>query len=84
MVEGIIAAMVLITAYLGVRLFRKFRDISNWKPDEDLSGGAKRRPFPQELRDLKIDEPTEHLTGLSDDGGEKDAGKNDAESNPKT
>ena len=82
MVEGIIAAMVLITGYLGVRLFQKLRDISSWKPDEDFSQGAKGKSLPPELRNLRIDEPTENLSGLSDDGGEKHAGINDTESDP--
>ena len=84
MVEGIIAVMVLITAFLGVRVFMKLRDMSSWKPDEDFSGGTKVNSLPQDLRELKIDDPSDNLTGLSNDGGDQHTGESDAETRQKT
>jgi hypothetical protein len=84
MVQGIIAVMVLITMFLGVRVFMKLREMSSWKPDEDFVGGTKANSLPQDLKDLKIDTPPGDMTGLSDDGGNRHAGESDSETKPKT
>jgi hypothetical protein len=68
MIEGLIVVMVLITAFLGVRVFLKIRAMSSWKSDEEFSAGTKTAPLPQELRDLTIDESSDNLAGLSDTG----------------
>lgn len=67
MSEVVIAAMALMTVLIGVRVFIKVRDISTWKPDEDSLEGRGGKALPQDLRDLKIDDPSENLAGLSDD-----------------
>jgi hypothetical protein len=84
MVEGIIVAMVLITAFIGIRLYMKLREMSSWKPDEDDASGKRGKSIPQELRELKIDTPSDNLTGLSGDDGEQPIGESDAEIKPKT
>ena len=67
MSEVVIAAMALVIVLIGVRLFIKVREISTWKPDKDFLKGKGGKPIPQDLRDLRIDDPSENLADLSDD-----------------
>jgi hypothetical protein len=59
MYDVIILITALVIIFLGIRLTMKFREMSSWKDDDAIVGGIGSSSLPTELRELKIEEPSE-------------------------
>jgi hypothetical protein len=61
MYDAILVITALVIVFLGIRLIMKFREMSSWKDEDTIAGGKGNSALPPELRELKIDEPSEEL-----------------------
>jgi hypothetical protein len=59
MYEAILLITGLVILFLGVRLVMKFREMARWKDEDAVVGGTGNSALPPELRELKIDEPSD-------------------------
>jgi hypothetical protein len=71
--DVIVLVAALVTIGLGIRLAMKFREMARWNDEDRIVDGKPRSAVPTELRELKIDEPTEdglnRLDGSENTGG---------------
>jgi hypothetical protein len=81
MYDVILAIVVLVIIFLGVRLVMKFREMSSWKDEDAVVGGKGNSALPPELRELRIEEPPEELMNRIDAPEEK--GSSAADTPPK-
>jgi hypothetical protein len=58
MYELMLAILILISVYLGVRAFMKFREIARWNSKDQIANPNNRGALPQELIELKIEDPS--------------------------
>lgn len=61
MYDAILVITALVIVFLGIRLIMKFREMSGWKDEDTIVGGRGNSALPPELRELKIEEPSEEL-----------------------
>ncbi|MCX6142967.1 MAG: hypothetical protein NTZ35_07080 [Ignavibacteriales bacterium] len=73
MYEAIILITGLVILFLGVRLVMKFREMARWKDEDAIVGGKGNSALPPELRELKIDEPSDDDINRADIREEKSA-----------
>jgi hypothetical protein len=73
MYEAILLITALVILFLGVRLVMKFREMARWKDDDVIVGGKENTALPPELRELKIDEPSDDDINRVDVPEEKNA-----------
>ena len=77
MYEAILLITGLVILFLGVRLVMKFREMSSWKDEDAIVGGKGNSVLPPELRELKIDEPSDDDINRVDAREDKGAPGND-------
>jgi hypothetical protein len=61
MYEAILLITALVMIFLGIRLVMKFREMAAWKDEDTIVGGKGSSALPSELRELKIEEPSEGI-----------------------
>lgn len=76
MTDIIIIVLVVVSMFLGVRLYFKFRVISTWKDEDLVVDGNGKTSVPQELRELKIDIPPADTIGSQDLSEGKNSSEN--------
>ena len=59
MIELAYAVIAVLFVYLGVRLFNKFREISSWKSDEEMSNTQSPRSKPRVILNLEMEDPSD-------------------------
>jgi hypothetical protein len=72
----------LVILFLGVRLVMKFREMARWKDEDAIAGRKGNSALPPELRELKIDEPSEDVINPLDAPEEKSASGDNMPSKP--
>jgi hypothetical protein len=77
MYEAILLITAVVILFLGVRLVMKFRDMASWKDEDAIVDGKGNSALPPELRELKIDEPSDDDINRVDVREEKGAPGND-------
>lgn len=73
MYDAILVITALVILFLGFRLVMKFREMARWKDDDTIIGGKGAAALPRELRELKIDEPSEDAINRIDTTGRESA-----------
>jgi hypothetical protein len=76
MFEMILAVMILSSVYLGVRAFMKFREIARWNSEDQVEN--KRSNLPQDLIELKIDDPSSDSLDSPPSRGDQDPPKRES------
>jgi hypothetical protein len=76
MYDAILVITALVIVFLGIRLIMKFREMANWKDEDAIVGGKGNSALPPELRELKIDEPSDDVINRVDVPEEKSASGN--------
>jgi hypothetical protein len=71
MYDAILLITGLVILILGVRLVMKFREMARWKDEDAIAGGKGNSALPPELRELKIDEPSDDAINRIDVPEEK-------------
>ena len=77
MYDAILLITGLVILFLGVRLVMKFREMARWKDEDAIVGGKDNSNLPPELRELKIDEPSDDDINRVDVREDKSAPGND-------
>ena len=73
MYEAILLITALVIVFLAVRLVMKFREMAGWKDEDAIVGGKSNSALPTELRELKIEEPSEDTINQMNAPEEKSA-----------
>ena len=66
MYEAFLGIAALAMVYLGYRLVRRFREMSSWSDNDPIVDGSAKAALPSELRELKIEEPSEDIVADTD------------------
>jgi hypothetical protein len=75
MYDAILVITALVIVFLGIRLVMKFRAMSSWKEEDTVVGAGGNSALPAELRELKIEEPSQDVINRLDASGESDASR---------
>jgi hypothetical protein len=76
MYDAILVITALVIVFLGVRLVMKFREMARWKDEDGIVGGKGNSALPPELRELRIDDPSDDAINRADAPEEKSASGN--------
>jgi hypothetical protein len=71
MYDAVLLMTALVIIFLGVRLVMKFREMAGWKDEDAIVGGRNNFALPPDLRELKIEEPSEDVINPLDAPDEK-------------
>jgi len=67
----IIIITAVIILFLGVRLVMKLREMATWRDNDPVIDGKPTIGLPSDLRELKIEEPSDDISGSPDQGGKQ-------------